>query len=134
MHVPVIENKIRQIKERLRAVLNSLPYKLPLPLLKWAVPYVVTRLNMVPSGTRVDSTSPRELYLGRKINAARDLRVSFGAYVQAHDPNEVKNSMAPRVMGMIALLPTGNLQGSVSFLDLSTMRVVTRDQWTELRR
>lgn len=132
MHVPIVENKIRQLKERMRAVLSGLPYVAPPFLVRWAVQYCVTRLNMVPSGTRVDPTSPRELFLGRKVNAKIDLRIGFGEYVQAHDPNVVKNSMAPRTMGAIALVPTGNLQGSVKFYCLATKSIVTRDQWKVL--
>ncbi|MGC9156348.1 MAG: reverse transcriptase domain-containing protein, partial [Ferrimicrobium sp.] len=131
-HVPIVENKIRQLKERMRAVLSGLPYALPPFLMKWALQYCVTRLNMVPSGTRVDPTSPRELFLGRKINAKTDLRISFGEYVQAHNPNTVKNSMEDRTMGAIALFPTGNLQGSVKFYCLATKSIITRDQWTVL--
>jgi hypothetical protein len=130
MHVPIVENKIRQLKERMRAILSGLPYAAPPFLMRWAVQYCVTRLNMVPSGTRVDPTSPRELFLGRKLNAKTDLRIGFGEYVQAHDPNVVKNSMDDRTMGAISLLPTGNLQGSVKFYCLATRSVITRDQWT----
>jgi len=129
-HVPIVENKIRQIKERVRAILSTLFYKLASFLLKWLVLYCVNRLNMCPSSTRVDSTSPRELFLQRKVDYKRDLRISFGDYVQTHCVNTIRNSMAPRVEGAIALLPTGNLQGSVKFYCLSTGTVITRDHWT----
>ena len=36
-HVPVVEAKIRVIKERMRAVLSTLPFKLLLMLLRWCV-------------------------------------------------------------------------------------------------
>ena len=40
--------------------------------------------------------------------------------------------MEPRTEGAIAVLPTGNLQGSVKFFLLGSGRVVTRDQWVPL--
>jgi hypothetical protein len=40
--------------------------------------------------------------------------------------------MQPRTEGAIALLPSGNLQGSVKFYCLATGGIITRDQWTEL--
>ena len=36
-HVPVIEHKIRRIKERVRAHLSVLPFHLPCLLMKWLV-------------------------------------------------------------------------------------------------
>eukprot|EP01036_Dinobryon_divergens_P034556 gene34556-44667_t len=80
----------------------------------------------------MDRTSPKELLTGRKINFDTDLRVGFGDYVHATAPNIVKNSMEPRTQGCIALLPIGNIQGSVKFLRLDTNKTVTRDQWKAL--
>ena len=129
-HVPVVENKIKQIKERVRAILSTLPFNLPAFLLRWLVLYCVNRLNMCPSSTRVDPTSPRELFLQRKIDFALDLRICFGDYVQAHTVNTIRNSMTPRVDGAIALTPLGNAQGSVKFYCLATGGIITRDHWT----
>jgi len=44
----------------------------------------------------------------------------------------ITNTMSPRTQGAIALLPTGNLAGSVNFYSLNSKRVITRDHWTEL--
>jgi hypothetical protein len=55
--------------------------------------------------------SPLENFIGRKINYKVDLRVAFGA---------------------IALLPSHNLRGSVTFFDLNTLRVVKRDNFKVL--
>lgn len=132
-HVPVVENKIRQVKERVRGILNTLPFTLPASLMWWLVKFCVSRLNMVPRNTKVDCTSPRETLLGRKLDFRRDLRIGFGEYVQAHAPaSATSNSMAPRTDGAIALFPTGNLQGSVTFLNLTSMKTFTRDHWTAL--
>jgi hypothetical protein len=133
-HVPAVENKVRQVKERTRAHLCVLPFNLPLILLTWLVYFCVSRINMMPSHLRINPSPPRELYIGRKIEFTKDLRVGFGDYCQCFTPrsNTEKNSMKPRTEGAIALLPVGNLQGSVKFFNLSTSRVITRDHWYEL--
>ena len=131
-HEPVVERTIRTIKERVRAVLNSLPYTLPSTLLHYLISYVVRSINMIPNINSSDNLSPREKLLGRKIDVKIDLRIEFGQYVQARVPNIISNSMSNRTEGCIALLPKDNLTGSVKFLNLSTFHEVTRDQWQEL--
>jgi hypothetical protein len=130
-HVPVIENKIRQLKERVRAVLWSLPYALPYSLLKYAVFYCVVRMNWMPSGVRVDSTSPSEWFYGRKLDMESDLRIGFGQYAQVHVA-KTDNTLKARTEGAIALQPMNNLQGSVKFYNLNTRSTVVRDRWTVL--
>lgn len=131
-HVPVIENKIRQIKERVRSVVHSLPYLVCRKLMSLLVSFCVSRLNMVKSSLRIDDTPPIEIFQNRKTDVKRDLRIGFGEYVQVESPNIVKNSMEARSQGAISLFSAGNAQGSVSFLLLGTMTVVTRDKWVKL--
>ena len=57
-HVPEIERAIRQIKERVRGFVNTLPYRLPNVMLVYLVYYCVWAINMVPrSGL---SESPKD--------------------------------------------------------------------------
>ena len=81
---------------------------------------------MQPSRVSVDRISSLEQFTGRKIDAARDLRVQFGDYVQATVGN-TDNTMRSRTH--YALLPTGNLTGSVKMWCLATNATVTRDQF-----
>ena len=131
-HVPVIERTIRTIKERVRAILCGLPYTLPSSLLPDLLSYVVRALNMIPKQHSTDNLCAREKLTGRKIDAKRDLRIEFGQYVQAKEPNIITNSMSDRTEGCIALLPKNTSTGSVEFLKLATLHRVTRDQWEEL--
>jgi len=130
-HIPIVERKLRQVKERVRAIMAGLPYMLPLQLLPYLVNHVVMMINMLPSTLRVDKTSPREAFTGRKCDAKRDLRAAFGDYVQATVP-ETSNDMTPRTDGAIALHAMGNRQGSFKFLNLRTGRTFGRDRWTPL--
>ncbi len=76
---------------------------------------------------------PIEAYRGRKVDYKRDIRIGFGEYAHATRPIlGNRNSMTPRTEGVIALLPTGNLLGSVRFYVLETDGFVTRDSWTPL--
>ena len=83
---------------------------------------------MQPSRVSVDRTSPLEQFIGRKIDATRDLRIQFGDYVQATD-SDTDNTMCSRTQGCTALLPTGYLGGSIKMLHLATDTVITRDQF-----
>ena len=131
-HVPVVENMIRQIKERMRAVIADVPFRVSPLLLRWLVAFCVSCINMTPSTTRVDNTSSRELFLGRKVDYKRDLALSFGDYVQVHQENIIRNSMTPRTEGAIAMASVGNLQGSWKFYCISTGSIISRDHWTPL--
>ena len=126
--IPHVDRRIRTIKERVRSILASLPYKLPKQLLRWCFYFAVSRFNishMVP-GT---SLSAKECFTGVKTDFKRDLRVGFGDYVQAHLP-ETDNTLSERTTSCISLLPTGSATGAVKFYSLSTGRVITRDRWT----
>jgi hypothetical protein len=78
-HVPTVERKIRLVKERVRAIISTCPFKFSGFLLKWAVYFVVSRLNMVKDesghASIDDSRSPREIFFGTKADYSKDLRV-----------------------------------------------------------
>lgn len=130
-HVPVVERRAQTVKQRFRIYENSLPMVMTRIMIIHCVLFAVSRLNMVPSRMSGTSLSPLEIFTGRKIDSARDLRIGFGDYAQATVAN-TDNTPTARTQGCIALLPTGNLTGSVRFLCLSTNKVVTRDQFRVL--
>jgi len=135
-HVPIVERKIRTIKERCRAVVNSLSYHLPKRLLSHLVTFVVTRINMLlTSSVHVNQSNitPREKYYGRKTDIKRDVSIAFGRYVQAYNPNNNKiNSMAERSHGGISLYPSGDTNGSIYVYNLSTGKIVLRNKFVEV--
>jgi hypothetical protein len=75
--------------------------------------------------------APREGLTGIKTDFKRDLRVAFGDYCQILE-RDTDASMKQRTVGGIAVLPTGNMSGSVLFLSLWTGKIVARDQFTIL--
>jgi hypothetical protein len=129
--VAVVERKIRQVKERVRAVVNTLPYTLTEKLEGWLVRYAVNRIVLVPTRNSVDQVSPREKLFGRKLNVDKELKHGFGDYVQVHADN-IDNSMKPRTQGAIALMSAGNLEGSWYYFLLSNEQIVKRTKATPL--
>ena len=129
--VSVVERKIRHIKERVRGISNTLPYKLTEQLESWLVRYVVSRINLVPTRNNPDYVSPREKLWGRRINVDKELKHGFGDYVQVHS-NTIDNSMNERTSGSLALMPSGNLEGSWYYLLLINNEIVKRNKATPL--
>eukprot|EP01039_Chlorochromonas_danica_P012398 gene12398-14170_t len=76
--------------------------------------------------------SPRELFLGRVVDASKELKLGFGEYVQVHEDNSITNTMEARTQGAISLGPCGNVQGGYRFLNLTTWKPVTRRSWTKV--
>jgi len=131
-HVPEIERAGRQLKERVRAFWNTLPFRLTALLIMYLVYYCVATINMFPKTSAAISVAPREMFFGRKVDYKRDCRAAFGDYVQAHEDNAVTNNMQERTVGAIVLGPTGNVQGTYELLNLSTWKVIKRNSWTAL--
>jgi len=131
-HVPIVERKIRVLKERARCIINTLPYTLPHVMLYWLLAYCTYCINLFPHKSSNYTASPRELLLGRKVNFTKDVRMEFGEYIQATSPHSVRNTMSPRTEGAIALCPVGNIQGSIFVYLLHNRKIVKRDAWTPL--
>ena len=135
--VPIVERKIRTIEEKTRAVIARLPYMLPLFIVKWLVANVVATDNMMPSNSGHvaigENRCPREIFLGKRIDVKKDLRIKFGQYVQLYNPNiPFINSMQARTRGAIALGTIPGTDGVTRFWVLATNRIVTASKWVEI--
>jgi hypothetical protein len=131
-HVPEVERYIRTIKERVRCVYNSLPYRqIPARMLIEMVHASVFWLNNFPPKHGIsDTMSPRYIMTGFHIQYNKHCNLEFGAYAQVHEDHD--STMATRTTGAIALRPTGNQQGGFYFMSLNTGRRLNRNHWTEL--
>jgi hypothetical protein len=130
--VPAVERCVRQIKERLRGVINTLPFDIGRgALLSGAVINVVQIINMVPTATSPLRISPREQLTGRKLNAARDVPMAFGQYCQCSHM-KTDNSMDPRTISGVYMYSAGNLEGSKTVLNLATGCATVRQHCTPL--
>lgn len=76
-HVPLIEVKVREVKERCRCHIAVLPYALPASFTEWLIYFCVSRINLFPTRNNLSRISPREAFTGRKTNFKRDIRIGF---------------------------------------------------------
>ena len=131
-HVGDVERYIRTIKERMRGIANTLPYKLlPCNMVIELAKAAVYWLNSIPSNMGVSSViSPRTIITGQVLDYNKHCRYEFGEYVQTHEEHD--NSLLSRTVGAIALRPTGNQQGGYFFMSLHTGRVINRLHTTKL--
>ena len=129
-HVSEIEREIRTVKERVRGEANTLPYLLIEVVLISLVYLCVIMINSVPRRSREES--PRQMFTGKNLDYVRDLKVSFGAYVQFSVERETTNGMEPRTHAGIILGPAGNEQGAYKVYDMDTGTVKAIRSWTEL--
>ncbi len=131
-HVPEVERQNRVIKERARAIIQTLPYKnLPRKIQIGLIYYVVYWLNNIPKAGQ--DYSPRDLVFGeQKLDYNNICKMPFGSYVQVHDDLEITNTMEARTIGAIDLGPTGNAEGTHKFFSLKTGEILVRRKWNEL--
>jgi hypothetical protein len=134
-HVPEIERKIRTVKERVRGVITTLPFKsLPAILIVHAVIFSVMWLNFFPPSGGVSPTlSPQCIVTGLHVDCNKHCRIPFGAYAQVHaEPDPSNNAMVSRTVGGISLGPTGNIQGTYRFLSILSGKQIQARSFTPL--
>ena len=131
-HVGDIERYIRVVKERMRGISNTIPFKrLTHNMVMELAKSVVYWLNSVPSNTGVSPTmSPRTIITGQLLDYHKHCRYKLGEYDQTHEEHD--NSLQSRTVGAIALRPTGNQQGGYFFMSLHTGRIINRLHTTKL--
>jgi hypothetical protein len=132
-HVPEIERKIRVIKERVRAVIYSIPFNsLPAWMLVHAVLFVTKQLNLFPmKGGLSLKLSPKQIMSGKVVHY-KFCAMSFDWYYQIHEEDQPCNGMVQQTQGAILLGISGNAQGGHKFFTLTTGKVVICWAWTEL--
>ena len=143
-HVGDIERLIRVIKERVRAIRSSLPFKrVPRVIIWFLVRYMALLLNAVPprNGT-VPFYSPRAIVVGDQLDMDAIGTTRFGELCEVHDnPNPTNDTEKERTLPAVHLGTTGSPTKTHYFFNLGTGRVIKRHQWTpqpysssELRR
>ena len=133
-HVAEVERSIRTIKERVRCLLQGLPFRrVPKIVIRSAVECANRTLNQFPVANSASKTlSPLTIMTGRPNTDYNDLKIEFGAYAHVFESNDPTNTMHARTTGAIALGLTGNNQGGYYFMSLTTGRRLSRQQWNEL--
>ena len=122
------------MKERARCTMSILPYKLlPKLMIIELMHFCVMWMNSFLVNSCIsEKWSPREKVLRHKLDMKLHCKVPFGAYCEVHVNPDIMNTMEPRTKQGICLGPTENMQGSYTFLSLSTKKKVTRRKFTEI--
>ena len=61
--------------------------------------------------------SPRQIFIGRKMDYTKHCKVISGAYLKAREYSVVTNDMKPWKHECISLGPSDNIQGSAKYFD-----------------
>jgi len=133
-HVPLIERKIRQVKERMRCIMSEIPYKIPKMVLDYLVTHAVKCINCMPTKHNNLNVNPYELFTGRKVDMKKDFPIPFGQRVHiAKDDFMLKKSINnTRTVDAISLISKDNIQGSMLFYVLHSQSIVSRSYWKEI--
>jgi predicted component of type VI protein secretion system len=87
-HVGDIEQFIQTVKERMRAIYNTLPFNnMPVRIIiEMAKHAMIYWLDAFPHPNGVsDTLSPRTIITGQTIDFNRHCKYEFGQYVQTHE-------------------------------------------------
>ena len=123
--VAVAERKIRSIKDRCRCVVNTLPFALSNKLEDCLVLWATSRVNLQVTTNSSEWASPTEKVYNRKVDIIKDAKHGFGDYVQVYS-NDTNNSLNERTRGAIAVMPTGNMDGSWYYYTLDNGGIIRR--------
>ena len=131
-HMGDVERYIRTVKERMRGISNTIPFKrLTRSMVMELAKAVLYWLNSGPSNTGVSPTmSPRTIITGQLLDYHKHCHYEFGEYVQTHEEHD--NTLLSRTVGAIALRPTGNQQGGYFFMSLHTGHIINCLHTTKL--
>jgi phospholipid N-methyltransferase len=81
-HVAKVKRSIRTVKERMRCLIQGLPFKrIPRAIMRAAIENANKRLNQLPTKNGVsDTLSPLTIMTGRPNLDYNDMKIEFGAY------------------------------------------------------
>jgi len=105
-HARKLERQVRTLRERMRAALHTLAYKLPLKLYQYLALYVVHNLNNLLNS--LTARTPRELIDGIKPSLRHNARAAFGDLVMSLEIRE-------RVPGGTGRVPDGCQKSAIRY-------------------
>ena len=127
-HVPEAECAIRVIKERLRSIITTWPFKsVPTVFKVRMIKFIIFWLNSIPQANSIiPNTCSRAIVVGKHHDYEKHYKTTFGSYVHVHKPKAITNTMLSRTLPVIALGSIPTLQGSYRLYCLDTQRIITR--------
>ena len=132
-HEHKCERAVKVLRERIRAIVNSLPFKLPPALYPALVMEIITVLNMT-ANKHTGVKTPRELVVGVKVNYKHDLRAPFGTVGLFKVPNQSgAQATESRVQVGIVVGRDLNTRGSVKVYLVESGQVVNRNHFQQIK-
>ena len=130
-HVPGIERAVRTVKDRVRSLCHSVPYKRFTKLMTIHVVLTEVKwINVFPFKTGVSNTlSPETLLDGKEQPDLSIKRIPFGSYALIY--TVTNNNMSKRSTPAIALSES-NGAGGFYFMSLYSGKRLHSNKWTEL--
>jgi len=123
-HVPKIERNIQTVKECTRAKINLSPFKcLPTKNIFW--------LNAIPPWDRLSWNCQSKNHRHWNQSWCKETLQSW-IWIRCADAQVLDNSVAPRIVGIIALCSTENDQRGLYFYSLGTGHRINRYSWITL--
>ena len=120
-HVLESERFVHTTKDSCRNGFTGTPFKkLPISLIIGLVLVNIFWNNSVAAKYGVyRSISPEGIITGHSFKFHKHYQIKFGSYVQTTEEGD--NTIATeRILGAIAISPTGNSQGTHTFMNLNT--------------
>jgi hypothetical protein len=119
-HCGLIERNIRFVKDKVRSVRPSLPFKqVPAIIVIQMVLHTVKFINDFPQRRGVNYYSPVQIMTSWGLHDD-DLLLKFGTDCQVPKHVEPRNILAERTRGEISIVNSGNLTGGQAFMALDT--------------
>ena len=133
-HVPKAENFAKVIKERMRCLLNGVPFEaVPRTMVVAGLTFVTNSLNAVSAGDDISaSLSLATIVTGHHPPDLSCLKLTYGDHVKLHVKHKPYNSMKSHTVPCIALHSVGNTQGGYYFMDLHFSCRHIGQSWTSL--
>ena len=131
-HVVDVERMIRTIKERMRAIRSSLPFKkLPKGIVRNLYRFVIMWLNAAAAKNGCSRIfSPRQIVTGSRLDASKHAPAMFGGKCEVHDhPTTTNNTGINRTTPAVFLGATGNTSGTCRFLSLLSGGILRRNKF-----
>ena len=128
-HAKMAERQIRCIKDHVRAVRSSLPFRLPLDLVQHLVADVVISLNNTVN-SKTGGRTPRDLLTGDKLNLERHYRLAFGDIAIFQKRSGVSNDEGPRGGYGMVIGRDLNSQGSMRVYFIGSGHTGMSDRFT----
>ena len=132
--VPVVDNKMKVIKERMRCIIAGLAFVVGLFLYPHLVSYVVKMINFTPTTTNIGDISPYQFMTGgRSVDVSKIAAYPWGQYGQVPSGNRLQSNLVTqeRTHSAIYVGPEDE-HGRLGFVKLQTMKYISRDQFTPL--